>query len=147
MTTYMANSSTVSHQWYVIDAKGKTLGHLASFIATRLKGKHKPEYTPHVDTGDFIIVINAGSVTVSGNKEDDKLYHHHSGFPGGIKSVSFSKMRDKNPGQMLMLAVKGMMPHNRLGRQMLAKLKVYSGAEHPHQAQQPEQINIDDTTK
>lgn len=143
MKTYMANKDTATHKWYVIDAQGKTLGRLASKIATYLKGKHKPEYTPHVDTGDYIIVINAGGVTLSGNKAQNEEYHYHTGFPGGIKSISLGELRDNNPEKLLSLAVKGMMPRTPLGRQMLSKLKIYTGAEHPHQAQKPELLETE----
>lgn len=142
MTTYMASTETVDHAWYVVDAKDQTLGRLASAIATRLKGKHKPEFTPHADTGDFIVVINADKIAVTGNKGDDKLYHRHSGYIGGIKTLSFSEYQEKSPGRVLELAVKGMLPKGPLGRHMFRKLKIYSGQEHPHTAQKPQQIDI-----
>lgn len=142
MTTISANPATVKKAWYLIDAEGKTLGRLATAIASRLRGKHKPEYTPHVDTGDYIVVINADKVKVTGKKTTDKTYYSHTGFPGGIKSITFDKLLDKNPTRVIELAVKGMMPRNPLGRAMRSKLKVYAGAEHPHAAQQPETIDV-----
>jgi large subunit ribosomal protein L13 len=140
--TFSAKSETVRRDWYVVNAEGKTLGRLASEIARRLRGKHKAEYTPHVDTGDYIVVVNAGKVRVTGRKETDKMYYHHTGFPGGIKSISFDKLRDKKPEMILQKAVKGMLPKNPLGRAMFRKLKVYSGAEHDHSAQQPQALEI-----
>lgn len=142
MKTFSAKSETVKRDWYVVDASGKTLGRLASEVARRLRGKHKPEYTPHVDTGDYIVVINASQVQVTGNKARQKTYYHHTGYPGGIKSISFDKLRDKAPEQVIEKAVKGMLPKNPLGRAMYRKLKVYSGSEHPHQAQQPLALEI-----
>lgn len=142
MTTISANSATVKQSWYLVDAEGLVLGRLASAIATRLRGKHKPEYTPHVDTGDYIVVINADKVVVTGNKSGDKMYHSHSNFPGGIKSVSFEKLMEKDATRAIELAVKGMMPRNPLGREMRKKLKIYAGSAHPHTAQQPEPIKI-----
>ena len=142
MSTYVANEASASRKWLLVDAKGKTLGRLASKIATRLRGKHKPEYTPHVDTGDYIIVINAAEVAVTGNKEQDKIYYHHTGYPGGIKDMNLAKMRAEKPCDILMKAVKNMLPHGPLGRQMLKKLKVYAGSEHKHQAQQAEEIDL-----
>ncbi len=142
MATYMANASTIDPKWYVVDAKGKTLGRLASRIATRLRGKHKPEFTPHVDTGDFIIVLNVDQIAVTGNKADDKLYHHYSGYPGGMKTRSFNEIKARKPVDLLELAVKGMLPKGPLGRQMFRKLKVYVGNEHPHQSQQPQPIDL-----
>ena len=142
MKTYSAKSQTVEHDWYVIDAEGKTLGRLATEIARRLRGKHKPIYTPHVDTGDYIVVINAEKVHVTGSKRTDKMYHRHSEYPGGIKSMNFDKLNKKHPGQPIELAVKGMLPRNPLGRAMFKKLKVYAGPEHPHAAQQPKELNI-----
>lgn len=141
-TTISANPATVKRAWYVIDAEGRTLGRLATAIATRLRGKHKPEYTPHVDTGDYIVVINADKVAVTGKKTTDKTYFHHTGFPGGIKSITFDKLIQKNPTKAIEIAVKGMMPRNPLGRAMRKKLKVYAGSEHPHTAQQPETIEV-----
>lgn len=142
MKTFSAKPETVQHDWYVVDAADKTLGRLASDIAMRLRGKHKPEYTPHVDTGDYIVVVNAEKVRVTGNKATDKMYYHHTGFPGGIKSISFEKLVDKAPTRALEKAVKGMLPKGPLGRAMYSKLKVYAGDEHPHAAQQPQALNI-----
>ena len=142
MKTYSAKAEDVSRDWYVVDASDKTLGRLASEIAHRLRGKHKPEYTPHVDTGDYIVVVNAEKVRVTGNKATDKMYHHHTGYPGGLKSMSFEKLIDKAPERVIQGAVKGMLPRNPLGRAMFKKLKVYAGAEHPHAAQQPQELNI-----
>ncbi len=142
MKTYMANSNTVERKWYVVDAKGKTLGRLSSEIAKILRGKHKPTYTPHVDTGDFVIVINAEQITVSGNKAEQKLYRSHSNYPGGLKEITFDQLMDKKPTEAIMLAVKGMLPKNSLGRQMLKKLKIYAGSAHNHEAQQPELLEL-----
>ncbi len=137
MKTQSVNKASVVHDWYLVDADSKTLGRLSTQIANRLRGKHKPEYTPNVDTGDYIVVINADKIHVTGKKETDKFYYHHTGFPGGIKSVALGKMRERSPEKILENAVKGMMPRNRLGRVMLSKLKVYAGNSHPHSAQQP----------
>lgn len=145
MKTYFATSENIEHKWYVVDASGKVLGRLASQIAKYLRGKHKPEYTPHADAGDYIIVLNASQVAVTGNKEQDKIYYTHSGYPGGIKETTFEKLKAKDPVQIIELAVKGMLPKNPLGRAMLRKLKVYAGSEHPHAAQQPVEINFDKT--
>lgn len=142
MKTFSAKAEEVSRDWYVVDASDKTLGRLASEIAHRLRGKHKPEYTPHVDTGDYIVVVNAEKIRVTGNKSKDKMYHHHTGYPGGLKSMSFEKLIDKAPERVIQGAVKGMLPRNPLGRAMFKKLKVYAGAEHPHAAQQPQVLNI-----
>lgn len=142
MKTFSAKPETVKRDWYVVDATGKTLGRLATEIARRLRGKHKAEYTPHVDTGDYIIVVNASKVHVTGRKATDKMYHHHTGFPGGIKSISFDKLIDKAPERVIETAVKGMLPKNPLGRAMFRKLKVYGGAEHRHEAQQPKPLEI-----
>ncbi len=142
MKTFSAKPETVKRDWYVIDAENKVLGRLASEIARRLRGKHKPEYTPHVDTGDYIVVINAEKVAVTGNKESDKLYHHHTGYPGGLKTISLDKQRQKHPERIIEAAVKGMLPKNRLGRAMFRKLKVYAGPEHMHTAQQPKPLDI-----
>lgn len=136
-TTISAKNETVSRGWYIVDASGKTLGRLASEVAKRLQGKHKPEFTPHVDTGDYIVVINTKNVKVTGNKAQAKMYHHHTGFPGGIKTASFTQMMAKNPCRIMEIAIKGMLPKNALGREMYRKLKVYAGSEHPHTAQQP----------
>jgi large subunit ribosomal protein L13 len=142
MKTYSAKPGEVSRDWFVVDAADKTLGRLASEIAHRLRGKHKPEYTPHVDTGDYIVVINAEKVRVTGAKARDKMYHRHTGYPGGLKSVSFEKMIDQSPERVIQIAVKGMLPRNPLGRAMFKKLKVYAGSEHPHSAQQPQALNL-----
>ena len=137
MKTISAKKESVTRDWYVVDATDKTLGRLSTEIANRLRGKHKAEFTPHVDTGDYIVVVNAEKVKVTGNKATDKLYHHHTGYPGGIKSITFDKLIDKAPERIIEKAVKGMMPKNKLSRAMLAKLKIYAGSEHPHEAQQP----------
>ena len=140
MKTFSANNETVKRDWYVIDGTDKVLGRVATEVARRLRGKHKATYTPHVDTGDYIIVTNAEKIRVTGNKSSQKMYHHHTGFPGGIKSISFEKLQQKNPEKIIELAVKGMLPKNPFGRAMYRKLKVYQGSEHPHEAQQPELI-------
>jgi large subunit ribosomal protein L13 len=142
MKTYSAKSAEVERNWFVVDANGRVLGRLASFVASRLKGKHKPIYTPHVDTGDHIIVVNADKVTLTGRKWDDKLYHRHSGYMGGLKSVTAKQLLEKRPEDLVMHAVRGMLPKNTLGRNMLKKLKVYAGPEHPHEAQQPETLQF-----
>ena len=142
MTTFVAKPAEVKRDWYVIDAEGKTLGRMATEIARRLRGKHKPEYTPHVDTGDYIVVINAEKVNVTGNKRADKMYYRHSGYPGGLKQANFEIMVNNKPAEVLELAVKGMLPKGPLGRAMYSKLKVYAGSEHPHAAQQPKELNI-----
>ncbi len=142
MKTFSAKPETVKRDWYVVDADGKTLGRMATEIARRLRGKHKPEYTPHVDTGDYIIVINAEKVKVTGNKSTDKMYYRHTGFPGGIKEISFEKLIDKKPEMIIEKAVKGMLPKNPLGRAMYRKLKVYAGPEHQHTAQQPQVLDV-----
>jgi len=142
MKTISANKETVKRDWFVIDATDKTLGRMAAEIAHRLRGKHKPVYTPHVDTGDYIVVINAEKVAVTGNKAKNKIYHHHSGYIGGLKSISFEKLVDKAPERTIELAVKGMLPKNPLGREMYRKLKVYAGPKHNHEAQQPKVLDI-----
>ncbi len=142
MTTYTAKPADITRDWFVIDASGKPLGRLASTVATRLRGKHKPEFTPHMDTGDYIVVINASNVRVTGNKATDKMYYRHTGYPGGIKSISFDKLRAQKPERVIELAVKGMLPKGPLGRQMFRKLRVYAGAEHNHAAQQPQLLEI-----
>lgn len=142
MKTISANPETVKRDWYVIDADGKTLGRMAAEIATRLRGKHKPEYTPHVDTGDYIVVINAEKVRVTGNKAKGKIYYRHTGYVGGLKSLSFEKMIEKAPERPIESAVKGMLPKGPLGRAMYKKLKVYAGTEHPHAAQQPQELTL-----
>ncbi len=142
MKTISAKPETVQRDWYIIDADGKTLGRMAAEIASRLRGKHKPEYTPHVDTGDYIVVVNAEKVHVTGRKATDKMYYHHTGYIGGIKSISFDKLIQKAPERTIETAVKGMLPKGPLGRAMFKKLKVYAGTEHPHTAQQPKELNI-----
>jgi large subunit ribosomal protein L13 len=142
MKTFSAKAADVKRDWYVVDAEGKTLGRLASEIAHRLRGKHKPEYTPHVDTGDYIVVVNAEKVAVTGRKAADKVYYHHTGWIGGIKSITFEKLVDKAPERIIEIAVKGMLPKNPLGRAMFKKLKVYKGTEHRHSAQQPKPLEI-----
>ncbi len=142
MKTFSAKPESVERDWYIVDATDKTLGRLATEIAVRLRGKHKPVYTPHVDTGDYIVVVNAEKVRVTGNKESDKMYYRHTEFPGGIKEINFAKLMDHKPEMALEKAVKGMMPRNPLGRAMLRKLKVYAGAEHPHTAQQPKELAL-----
>ena len=137
MKTYSAKPLEVERKWWLIDAEGQTLGRLASTIANLLRGKNKPQYTPHVDTGDFVVVINSSKVVVSGNKETDKKYYRHSGYPGGLKVETFKSLMEKNPVVAVEKAVKGMLPHNTLGQEQFNKLKVYAGAEHPHQAQNP----------
>ena len=142
MKTYSAKAEDVQRDWFVVDASEYTLGRLASEIAHRLRGKHKAEYTPHVDAGDYIVVINAEKIVVTGAKSSGKIYHSHSGYPGGLKSISFEKLIEKAPERVLQNAVKGMLPRNPLGRAMFKKLKVYAGTEHPHAAQQPQPLNI-----
>ncbi len=142
MKTYFANSENTEQKWYVVDATGEVLGRLASQIAKVLRGKHKPEYTPHADAGDNVIVINAAGIKVTGAKESDKNYYTHSGYPGGIKEIPFNELMKKDATRALEIAVKGMMPKNPLGRAMMRKLKIYAGAEHPHTAQQPQAINL-----
>lgn len=137
-TTFMANENNIERKWYVVDAEGQTLGRLASEVASILRGKHKPTYTPHVDTGDHVIIINAEKIELTGNKLADKLYYRHSNHPGGLKSRTAGEMREKYPEQMLELTVKGMLPKGSLGRKMGKKLHVYRGAEHKHEAQKPE---------
>ena len=142
MKTFSATPADIDKKWIIVDAEGVVLGRLASIIAMRLRGKHKPEYTPHVDTGDYIVVVNAEKVAVTGNKAQDKMYYSHTGFPGGIKSISFEKLIAKKPEMVIQKAVKGMLPRGPLGRAMFRKLKVYAGAEHNHNAQQPKQLDI-----
>lgn len=142
MKTFSAKPDAVVRDWYLVDAAGKTLGRLAAEIAHRLRGKHKAEYTPHVDTGDYIVVVNAEKIVVTGKKATDKIYYHHTEFPGGIKDISFEKLIERAPERALQTAVRGMLPHNPLGRAMFKKLKVYAGTEHPHVAQQPQTLNI-----
>jgi len=142
MKTFVAKPESVQRDWFVVDADGKTLGRIATEIARRLRGKHKAEYTPHVDTGDYIVVVNADKVTVTGNKAKNKMYYSHTGFPGGIKEISFEKLLAKKPEMVLEKAVKGMLPRGPLGREMFRKLKVYAGSEHKHAAQQPQVLDI-----
>lgn len=142
MKTLSAKPESVRRDWYVVDAADKTLGRLSSEIASRLRGKHKPEYTPHVDTGDYIVVVNAEKVAVTGKKTSDKMYHKHTGYIGGLKSISFDKLIVKAPEQIIEIAVKGMLPKGPLGREMFKKLKVYAGEVHPHTAQQPQTLEI-----
>ena len=142
MKTFSAKAAEVNREWYLVDANGKTLGRIAAEIARRLRGKHKPEYTPHVDTGDYVVVVNAEKVAVTGNKAKNKMYHAHSGYPGGLKSMTFEKLIDKAPERTIESAVKGMLPRNPLGREMFRKLKVYAGSEHPHTAQQPQLLDL-----
>jgi large subunit ribosomal protein L13 len=143
MKTYQATSQDRERVWYVVDADGKTLGRLASQIADVLRGKRKPTYTPHVDVGDFVIVVNAEKIAVTGNKREKKLYWRHSGYPGGIRSRTLGDLLEKRPEEVIRKAVKGMLPRNRLARQQLRKLKIYAGPDHPHQAQKPEQLEIE----
>lgn len=144
MKTYMAKKLEVPRRWYLVDARGQILGRLASRIATLLRGKHKPQFTPHLDTGDFVVVVNAAQVRLTGRKLDQKIYYRHSGYMGGLKETSARTMLQKKPEEVLRLAVKGMLPRNSLGRQQLKKLKIYAGAEHPHQAQQPVPLKWED---
>ncbi|HUJ86035.1 MAG TPA: 50S ribosomal protein L13 [Burkholderiales bacterium] len=142
MKTYSAKPGAVNNDWYVVDAQGKVLGRLAARIAIRLRGKHKPEYTPHVDTGDYIVVVNAAKIRVTGKKAEDKKYYRHTGYPGGIRETNFAKLHAKYPGRVLQKAVKGMLPKGPLGYAMLRKLKVYAEGAHPHCAQQPKALEI-----
>lgn len=142
MKTYSARPQDIRRQWHLVDADGKTLGRLASEIARRLRGKHKPEYTPHMDTGDYIVVINAEKIHATGRKMSDKMYHHHTGYIGNLKSISLEKLLARKPERVIRLAVKGMMPKGPLGRDMLRKLKIYAGNDHPHAAQQPQALDI-----
>lgn len=144
MKTISAKDHEVKREWFVVDASNQVLGRLATEVARRLRGKHKAIYTPHVDTGDYIVVTNAEKVTVTGRKFKNKMYHHHTGHPGGLKSVTFEKMQAKNPERIIELAVKRMLPRNVLGREMYRKLKIYVGSEHPHVAQQPKQLVIEE---
>ena len=143
MKTYVATPSTRERNWLVVDASGKTLGRLATQIADSLRGKRKPEYTPHCDVGDFVIVVNAEKVGVTGNKREEKRYHRHSGYPGGLRTRTLNDMLERQPEEVIRKAVKGMLPRNRLARAQLCKLKVYAGPEHPHAAQQPEPLEIE----
>jgi large subunit ribosomal protein L13 len=145
MKTFVATPQNRQRDWVVVDATGQTLGRLATQIADRLRGKTKPEYTPHCDVGDFVIVVNAEKISVTGNKRQAKLYHRHSGYPGGLRTRTLDEMLDRRPEEVIRKAVKGMLPRNRLARQQLRKLKVYAGPEHPHVAQQPTQLEIHTT--
>ena len=142
MKTYQAKKEEIDHKWYVVNAEGKVLGRLSTELAKILKGKNKPTYTPHVDTGDFVVVVNAGKVTLTGKKLKDKIYYHHTGYPGGIKEMSAEKLLAKKPTEMIRMAVRGMLPKNSLGRQMLRKLKIYAGPNHPHEAQRPVPLEL-----
>lgn len=142
MKTISAKPAEVVHEWFVIDATDKVLGRVASEVAHRLRGKHKAIYTPHVDTGDYIVIVNASKIRVTGNKTDDKLYHRHTGYPGGIRTMNFKEIQAKHPGRAIEKAVKGMLPKGPLGYAMIKKLKIYAGAEHPHSAQQPKPLEI-----
>jgi len=142
MKTYSAKKETVERQWVVIDAQDQVLGRLATRVAHILRGKHKPVFTNHVDTGDFVIIVNAEKIRLTGNKLDDKVYYRHSGFPGGIKGMTAREMLERKPEQVIKTAVKGMLPKNRLGSKVITKLKVYAGPDHPHQSQQPEKFEI-----
>ena len=143
MKTYVATPADRERNWFVVDASGKTLGRLATQIADALRGKRKPQYTPHVDVGDFVIVVNSEKVAVTGNKQADKRYYRHSGYPGGLRSRSLQEMLDRQPEEVIRKAVRGMMPRNRLGRKQLTKLKVYAGPDHPHAAQQPRAMEVE----
>ena len=143
MKTYTAKKGEVERRWYVVDADGKTLGRLATVIADTLRGKNKPQYTPHVDTGDFVVVVNAAKVAVTGKKLDEKFYYRHSGYPGGLRSRTLREQLDRRPTEVLRTAVKGMLPKNRLARQQLTKLKIYAGPEHPHAAQAPKALETE----
>ena len=142
MKSYMARPLEVERKWYVVDAEGQTLGRLATEIATILRGKNKPQYTPHIDTGDFVVVVNAEKVAVTGRKAEQKVYRRHSGYPGGLKETSYEQLMERRPTEILRRAVKGMMPKNRLARQQLRKLKIYAGPEHPHAAQNPQPYEV-----
>jgi large subunit ribosomal protein L13 len=142
MKTISANKETAQNDWVLINAEDQVLGRMSAEIARRLRGKHKAEYTAHVDTGDYVVVVNAEKVKVTGKKATDKMYHHHTGFPGGLKTQSFNDMIERNPEEVIRLAVKGMLPNTPLGRAMFRKLKVYAGTEHPHTAQQPAQVDL-----
>ena len=143
MKTYSAKPGEITREWYLVDAEGKTLGRLATQIADTLRGKRKPQYTPHVDTGDFVIVVNAEKIRVTGNKLDQKRYYRHSGYPGGLRSRTLREQLDRRPTEVLRVAVKGMLPKNRLARQQITKLKIYAGPEHPHEAQAPKPLPLE----
>ena len=142
MKSYMARPSSVERKWHLIDAEGQTLGRLAAEIACLLRGKNKPQYTPHIDTGDFVVVVNADRVVVTGKKAEQKVYRRHTGYPGGLREMSYEQMLERKPMEILRKAVRGMMPKTRLGRQQLRKLKIYAGPEHPHEAQSPEPYEV-----
>lgn len=142
MKTFVAKPSTIERNWYLVDASDQRLGRLATRIADTLRGKTKPQYTPHIDTGDFVVVVNAGRIAVTGRKMENKIYYRHSGYPGGLKERTLAEMLDKRPEEVIRLAVKGMMPKNRLARAQLKKLKIYAGPEHPHEAQQPKEMEL-----
>jgi large subunit ribosomal protein L13 len=142
MKTYATKPEDIERRWYVVDAEGKILGRLASEVARILRGKHKPYFAPHLDTGDYVIVINAAKIRVTGKKLDDKIYYRHSGYPGGLRSTTLAEMLKKRPTRVIRLAVRGMLPHNRLGRAMIKKLKIYEGESHPHQAQNPQPLEL-----
>lgn len=142
MSTYMAKPNEVERKWYVVDAEGKTLGRLATRIAEVLRGKHKPTFTPHMDTGDYVIVVNAAEVKLTGNKWEQKKYYHHSQYPGGLREMSYEELRKKRPELIVKNAVRGMLPHNKLGEKIFKKLKVYTASDHPHEAQQPEELKL-----
>ena len=144
MKTYTAKKGEIAREWYLVDAEGQTLGRLATHIADTLRGKGKPQYTPHVDTGDFVVVINAEKIQVTGNKLDQKRYYRHSGYPGGLRSRTLREQLDRRPTEVLRTAVKGMLPKNRLARQQITKLKIYAGPEHPHEAQAPKPLKLED---
>ena len=142
MQTYMAKEADVARTWHVVDAEGQTLGRLATVVATLLRGKNKPTYTPHVDTGDFVVVINADKIVVTGKKSEDKIYYHHTGWPGGFRKTNFAKLQASKPSVVIEKAVRGMVPHTKLGASILKKLKVYAGAEHPHASQKPQPYDL-----
>ena len=144
MKTYSAKPGEITREWYLVDTEGKTLGRLATQIADTLRGKRKPQYTPHVDTGDFVVVINAEKIAVTGKKLDEKIYYRHSGYPGGLKERTLREQLDRRPTEVLRKAVKGMLPRNRLARQQITKLKIYAGPEHPHDAQGPKPLPLED---
>ncbi len=143
MKTYSAKPGEITREWYLVDADGKTLGRLATQIADTLRGKRKPIFTPHVDTGDFVVVVNAEKIAVTGSKLDQKMYHRHSGYPGGLKSRTLREQLDRRPTEVLRIAVKGMLPKNKLARQQITKLKIYAGPEHPHESQNPQPLDLE----
>ena len=143
MKTYVATPENRQREWFLVDAEGKTLGRLATQIADTLRGKRKPEYTPHCDTGDFVVVVNAAKIRVTGNKLSDKLYRRHSGYPGGLRSRTLGDMLERRPEEVIRIAVKGMLPRNRLARRQITKLKIYAGPDHPHEAQKPKELEVD----